>query len=111
MAVADLAVRGLAIGRSVIVLALPGDPVGVGIVAVEDNALQVPGVIRVVRVLAGQLELELPAAGDLHAFEAQLKALNVLRQLLLGKAVVGSRHIGQQEGGALHHSSALSIHV
>ena len=79
--------------------------------AVDDDALQILGVVRVVRVLAGQLELELAAAGDLHTLEAQLETVDVPGQLLLGKAGVRSRHIGQQEGGALHHSSVLSIHV
>ena len=110
-AVAHLAVRGLAGGRGIVVIVLAGRPVGVGVVAVDDDALQGLGVVRVVRVLAGQLKLDLPAAGDLHALEAQLKAIDVPRQLFLGKAGVSGRHVGQQERGALHHSSGLSVHV
>ena len=79
--------------------------------AVDDDALQGLGVVRVVRVLAGQLKLDLPAAGDLHALEAQLEAIDVPRQLFLGKAGVSGRHVGQQERSTLHHSSSLSVHV
>ena len=79
--------------------------------AVDNNALQGLGVVWVVRVLTGQLELELPAARNLHALEAQLETFNIFRQLFLGKAGVIVRHVGQQERSALHHISGLSVHV
>ena len=61
-AVAHLAVRGLAGGRGIVVIVLAGRPVGVGVVAVDDDALQGLGVVRVVRVLAGQLKLDRPSS-------------------------------------------------
>jgi hypothetical protein len=112
IAIAQLAVHGLAGGRGIVVVVLACGPVGIGVVAVDNDALQILGVVRVVRIVAGQLKLDLPAAGDLHALETQLEAVDVLRQLFLGKAgaAVG-RHIGQQERGALHQSSVLSVHI
>ena len=61
------------------------------------------GVIRIIRVLARYLELDLATAGDLHTPESDLETVYILGQLFLGK-LGPRRHIGQHESGALHHS-------
>lgn len=62
---AEFTVQGLTLGRSVLVIlaALRFRPVGVRGVVVEDDSLQIPAVVRVVRILGGDLILQGAPAG------------------------------------------------
>ncbi len=105
---AQLTVVRLALGRGVVIVLAPLGPVDVGVVAVEDDPLQGLHILRVVRVVAGHLEDQHPAAGDLDPLEAQIQAVHILRQLLL-RETVASHHIRQQERGALRQSRVILV--
>ena len=108
ISVALFAVHGLALGRGVVVVLAPLGPVGIGVVAVEDDPLQGLHILRVVRIVAGHLEDQHPAARDLDPLETQVQAIHILRQFLLGK-VAAVHHVRQQEGGTLHQSRVILV--
>ena len=71
-------------------------PEGAGGVIIENHALQRPGIVRIVRVLGGDLELQLAAGGNLHPLETHhLQTVGILRDLLA--AEVALYHGGKQE--------------
>ena len=77
----------------------------------QDHARQILFIVRILRVVAGNLELEHTAAGDLHTLEADGQAVHILRQIVLGE--ITRHHIRQQEGLVVqsgHSIACLFVH-
>ena len=62
----------------------------------EDDPSEGLGIVRVVRVACGDLELQGAAGGNLHPGEVHLHAVHVLCQLFCGEVGVHC-HCGEQE--------------
>ena len=79
---------------------------------VEDDALQRPGIVRVVGVLRRDLKLQGAAGGDLDPLEAHhLQAVRVLRDLVTAEIPI--HHCREHEFVLLvcgHHRSVLFVH-
>ena len=87
-------------------------PQSIGRVVVEDDALQRPGIIRIVGIFRGNFKLQGTAGGDLHPLEAHhLKPICIFCDLIA--AEVALHHRRKQEFVLLvcgHHRSVLFVH-
>ena len=55
--------------------------------AVENDTLQIRRIVRHIRVSGRDLKLQMTAAGDLDAGEAQAQALHIVRKVFTGEVV------------------------
>ena len=76
--VTRLAVNGRTKRRYIVVILRSLRPVGAGVMIVEDHALDILGIVGVLRVIAGDLKLQAAASRNLHTWEAQTKPLVIL---------------------------------
>ena len=87
-------------------------PQSIGRVVVEDDALQRPGIIRIVGIFRGNFKLQGAAGGNLHPLEAHhLKPIRIFCDLIA--AEVALHHRRKQEFVLLvcgHHRSVLFVH-
>lgn len=87
-------------------------PQGIGRMVVENDAFQVPGIIRIVRVFRRDLKLQGAAGGNFHPLETHhLQAVRILCDLIAAEITL--HHRREQESVPLrsvHHSSVLFIH-
>ena len=110
LTVADLSIEGLAQGRLVIIILAALRPVGVGVVAVENDTLQIRRIVRHIRVSGRDLKLQMTAAGDLDAGEAQAQALHIIRKIFAGEVIAVKELRDLECGLGLHHGIGLFVH-
>ena len=79
---------------------------------VENDSFQRPGIIRIVGVFRGDLELQGAAGGNFHPLETHhLQAVRILRDLIAAEITL--HHRREQESVPLrsvHHRSILFVH-
>ena len=70
-------------------------PQSIGRVVVEDDALQRPGIIRIVGIFRGNFKLQGAAGGNLHPLEANhLKPIRIFCDLIAEMCIRDSRYTG-----------------
>ena len=79
---------------------------------VEHDTLQSPGIVRIVGVFRGDLELQGAAGGNFHPLETHhLQTVRILRNLIAAEITL--HHRREQESVPLrsvHHRSVLFVH-
>ena len=78
--------------------------------AVENDTLQIGRIVRHIRVSRRDLKLQVPAAGDLDAGEAQAQALHIIRKVFTGEVVSVKKLRDLERGLGLHHGVGLFVH-
>ena len=78
--------------------------------AVENDTLQIRRIVRHIRVSGRDLKLQVTAAGDLDAGEAQAQALHIIRKVFTGEVISVKKLRDLECGLGLHHGIGLFVH-